>query len=42
MAYFVFISERDDKRSRCERYKEVNVVVPLVSQYLNWSEKVIT
>ena len=41
-AYIVFVSERDDKRSRRERFKEVNAVVPPVPQYLNWSEGAIT
>ena len=38
----MFVSERDDKRSRRERFKEVNAVVPPVPQYLNWSQEPIT
>ena len=38
----MFVSERDDKRSRRERFKEVNAMVPPVPQYLNWSEEAIT
>ncbi|KAM0865800.1 hypothetical protein ACQ4PT_043030 [Festuca glaucescens] len=40
--YVVFMTEPDDKHSQHRRAMEVNVVMPPVPQYLNWSEQPIT
>jgi hypothetical protein len=40
--YIIFTSEPEDKTSQQSRSLEVNAVIPLVPQYLNWSEQAIT
>src|SRR3954467_9645591 len=37
-AYMIFTSESSDKGSRRARAQEVNATMPLIPQYMHWSE----